>query len=143
MRVRLGPPEGFEEGKLTLVDLRTDEGQLDEAVVWRWRDRLYAVRNHCSHQGARLCHGWLVPRIVADREGEIDRESDVPLLRCPRHRWEYDPATGRSLVDPSAKLKVWPVVVEDGDAFLELAGSKRTNVTAVVRKGVESEGGRA
>jgi nitrite reductase (NADH) small subunit len=142
MRVSLGPPERFPEGKLTTVDLRGEEGVFDEAVVWRWHDRLYAVRNYCSHQGGPLCRGRLVPRVTADREGGgLNSDGDVPLLRCPWHRWEFDPATGRAIVDPAVRLKTWPITVENGNAFLEITSTRRMNVTAAIKTDASREGG--
>jgi len=62
---------------------------------------LYALDNTCLHRGGPLGEGQL--------EGNV--------ITCPWHGWQYDVKSGRSLVNPLAKVKSYPVRV-DGDTVL-------------------------
>ena len=44
------------------------------------------------------------------REGEI--------IRCAWHGWEFEIATGRSLVDPRIRARTYPVEVADGRVYV-------------------------
>jgi AcrR family transcriptional regulator len=47
---------------------------------------------------------------VYGREGEI--------VRCARHGWEFEIATGRALVDPHVRARTYPVTVEAGQVVV-------------------------
>jgi len=40
------------------------------------------------------------------------------IIRCPWHLWEFDIATGRCLVDAEARVKTYPVSIENGDVIV-------------------------
>jgi nitrite reductase (NADH) small subunit len=80
--------------------------------------RFYALHNRCPHRGGALClgpvTGTALPttdyRYVYGREGEI--------LRCAWHGWEFEIASGRSLVDPRMRAKTYPVEVDGDDVYV-------------------------
>jgi nitrite reductase/ring-hydroxylating ferredoxin subunit len=77
-----------------------------------------ALRNLCPHKSGPLCTGRVSGRIVAVAPPSVDDpglivERDGEIIRCPWHLWEFDIATGRCLVDPRARVKTYPVTVED------------------------------
>ena len=82
----------------------------------------YALRNLCPHKSGPLCTGRVSGRIVADappsdrpllvEDYEVERDGEI--IRCPWHLWEFEIATGRCLVDPKARVKTYPVRIEDG-----------------------------
>ena len=39
---------------------------------------------------------------------------------CPWHAWEFDCRTGENDRNPAVRLDTFPVVVEDGEIFLEV-----------------------
>jgi nitrite reductase/ring-hydroxylating ferredoxin subunit len=88
-------------------------------VVMRLADgTLRALRDVCSHEGARLSEGWLIPRLVASDVGFPTSEGVV--LRCPWHGYEFDVDTGRCLADPErVRARAYPVTVENGTVVLE------------------------
>jgi nitrite reductase/ring-hydroxylating ferredoxin subunit len=47
---------------------------------------------------------------VYGREGQI--------LRCSRHGWEFEIATGRALADPRVRARTYPVTVENGHVIV-------------------------
>jgi 3-phenylpropionate/trans-cinnamate dioxygenase ferredoxin subunit len=79
--------------------------------------RFYALRNSCPHQGGPLCLGRTVGLVTATRPGEITYTREGEILRCPWHGWEFDPATGACLDDPSMRVAVYPAKAE-GDRVL-------------------------
>lgn len=87
--------------------------------------RFYALRNLCPHKSGPLCTGFISGRMVADQppttanEGNLAYADEGRIIRCPWHLWEFDVTTGECLVDPSARVKTYPVVVEDDQIIIE------------------------
>ena len=88
--------------------------------------RFHALRNLCPHKSGPLCTGRVQGRIVADAppSGRALAVEDYrvaeqgEIIRCPWHLWEFEIATGRCLVDPKARVKTYPVAVEDGEVVV-------------------------
>ena len=91
--------------------------------VFRIDGRVVAFRNHCPHNGAPVCEGTLSGTVLCD--GEFDRHlaHEGRILRCPRHAWEFLLPEGVTLTQPAYRLLSHPVVIEDGEVFVELPGS--------------------
>ena len=93
-----------------------------KVVLCRHNDDFFVLRDICSHHGAQLSGGILGGTNVASEVGEYHYGRDGLVLRCPRHGFEYDITTGRSLHDPEhQRVKAYPVVVRDDDVFVQLA----------------------
>jgi nitrite reductase/ring-hydroxylating ferredoxin subunit len=93
--------------------------------VFNVNGTFHALRNLCPHKSGPLCTGRVSGRIVAVAPPSVDDpgltvERDGEIIRCPWHLWEFDIATGRCLVDPRARVKTYPVVVE-GDQVVVYA----------------------
>ena len=80
--------------------------------------RLYALHNRCPHRGGPLCLGTVTGTALPtdDYRYEYGREGEI--LRCAWHGWEFEIASGRSLVDPKIRARTYPVEVEDGDVYV-------------------------
>ena len=116
MAVDLGPVDSFQENAIRVVV--TDR---HEVGVFKWRGALYAIRNYCCHQGGPICRGSLTLRIASSSVGEVEIDQDTPVLLCPWHNWEFDPRTGRALIEGDRfRLKMWPIRVADEHAFIDL-----------------------
>ncbi len=63
-----------------------------------------AIDNACAHMGAPLSSGTL-------SEGKIV---------CPWHGWEYDPATGKSDVNPEVGVRVYELRFEGDDVLVRI-----------------------
>jgi nitrite reductase/ring-hydroxylating ferredoxin subunit len=115
-RVRwLGTIADFTEGARRFV---TVDGR--EIGVLRHRDTFYAFANRCPHQGGPVCEGLVFDRVteLVDEEGRLLGSRFVveePRLACPWHGVEFDLASGECTIEPSLRLRRYPVRVANGD----------------------------
>ena len=63
-----------------------------------------AMENVCLHRGGPLGQGFI----------------DGGMVVCPWHGWQWDPVTGQAGHNPSAKLAVYPLRIENGDVLVEI-----------------------
>ena len=86
----------------------------DQSIgVFNVHGRCYALRNRCPHQGAPLCRGWICGTLVATRAFEYVYAREDEIIKCPWHGWEFEIATGRSVVNPhKVRVKTYEVTVE-------------------------------
>lgn len=79
-----------------------------------------ALINRCPHQGAPLCRGEIVSRLVAPSPGDYRLTRSGEMIRCPWHCWEFDIRTGQSLCDPnSVQARAFDVAVEPGKRLVD------------------------
>jgi len=81
--------------------------------------RFYALANRCPHRGAPLCTG-LVATPLDTTNAEIALGARGSIVRCPWHKWEFDIATGRSLVDERLRARRYAVRLEADDVVVSL-----------------------
>ncbi|MCF6755790.1 non-heme iron oxygenase ferredoxin subunit [Pseudomonas stutzeri] len=80
-------------------------------AVYRIADAFYATDDVCSHGQALLS------------EGEVDEDY---VVECPWHGGTFDVRTGEALSFPCVlPIKVYPVTVEGGKLYLDLAAGDR------------------
>lgn len=75
----------------------------------------YAWRNICPHAGAPVCKGNVCGTRMPSMVYEYEYGQDQQILRCPWHGWEFNLKTGEHLVDPTVKLRGYPVEVDGKD----------------------------
>ena len=63
-----------------------------------------AMDNICLHRGGLLGQGLI----------------ENGNLVCPWHAWAWDPKTGEAAHNPSAKVAVYPLKIENGDVLVEI-----------------------
>lgn len=80
--------------------------------------RLFATSNHCPHHGGPLCKGRVSGAMLPSQPQEYRYGYEGQILRCPWHGWEFDLESGNSLFDPSVRMKVYGIEVEDGQIVL-------------------------
>jgi nitrite reductase (NADH) small subunit len=93
--------------------------------LFRVKGRLHAWVNRCPHQGGPVCTGDVIGRteleLAADRTVVREvRSSDVLLLACPWHGWEFDVETGVCAALPTRRLLRVEVAERDGAAWVTL-----------------------
>ena len=101
--------------------------QLDKTriVVCRSNDSVMALRDICPHQGAQLSGGLFGGTNVPSAAGEYEFGRAGEIVRCPRHGFEFDCGTGRSLHDPdNVRVKTYPVVEQDDALYVDLGDGR-------------------
>lgn len=89
-----------------------------EIGVFHVNGEFFALINRCPHQGAALCRGAIVHKLVSPSPGNYSLAHDQPMLRCPWHCWEFDLRTGQSWCDPdSIRARTYDVKVEPGETL--------------------------
>lgn len=102
-RLRLAPLSDF-AGRLGYVG-RVDESPAGPIALYHLGGRLWAVADRCPHAGASLCEGVL----------------DGAVVTCPRHGSQFRVTDGSRLRGPAdTDLETFPVIVEAGEAFVEM-----------------------
>jgi nitrite reductase/ring-hydroxylating ferredoxin subunit len=93
-------------GRLGLV-LRLDEEATGPVAVYHIGNDVVAVQDLCPHAGAMLSNG------------EVNVDDGV--VTCPEHGSRFDTRSGERLRGPADQgLGTFPIVVEDGQAYLQL-----------------------
>jgi NAD(P)H-dependent nitrite reductase small subunit len=98
-----------EKGKVILV-----EGK--EIALFKLDGAVYAIDNHCLHEGGPLGHGPVKDGIVA----------------CPWHLWKFDIRTGAMVEAPAMKVDCFRVKIEGDDVLLDVS-----DLTAPLRRNQE------
>ena len=69
----------------------------------------YAINDRCSHGNASMSEGYL---------------EDDATVECPLHSARFCLTTGQALCLPATDpIQTFPVIVEDGQLFVEMAGA--------------------
>jgi nitrite reductase/ring-hydroxylating ferredoxin subunit len=87
--------------------------------LFRVAGKLYALADRCPHRGAPLCSGMITTPIETDG-GEIVLGPRASIVRCPWHKWEFEIATGRSLVDARLRVRRYAVHLDDEHVVVTL-----------------------
>ena len=87
--------------------------------LYRVAGNLHALANRCPHRGAPLCAGMIATPLEADGATVMlgPRHS---VVRCPWHKWEFDIATGRCLVDTRLRVRRYAVHLDGADVVVTL-----------------------
>jgi 3-phenylpropionate/trans-cinnamate dioxygenase ferredoxin component len=75
-----------------------------QIAIFNVNGKLVACDNVCLHRGGPL------------GEGDIEEL----IVTCPWHGWQYDLATGECLMNPKAKIPLYPVMVEGDSVCVEI-----------------------
>ena len=109
-----GPPRGVRVRAVDVADVagrlgvvaRLEDTPAGPLAVYHVGGKLVAACDVCPHAGARLSTGALEEAVVT----------------CPLHGSQFDVRTGERLRGPADDpIATYPVVVEDGVAYVELA----------------------
>lgn len=66
--------------------------------------KLFALQNNCPHMDSPI------------EDGAVERG----VLTCPWHGWQFNLATGVSLMSDHIRIPSYPVRIENGQVFVEL-----------------------
>jgi nitrite reductase/ring-hydroxylating ferredoxin subunit len=82
--------------------------------VYNVDGHFYAVQNVCPHALGPVCRGTFGGTFLPSKPGEWTAGLENRVIRCPRHRWEFDITTGESVMGVDRrKLVTFPVSIED------------------------------
>ena len=110
MKAVIAPLAEFAPGQRRIVDVGGRS-----IGVFRVRDRFYAIRNRCPHQGGPLCLGHILGDAVARQPGSAELSPNPLRIACPWHGWEYDLEGGQSFMGASAAgVRSYEVELEPG-----------------------------
>ncbi len=93
-----------------------------EIGVFNVRGQLYAMPNHCLHQGGPLCEGNVGGTYVATEESgwKPAYVYDGEIVVCPWHAMEFNVTSGRCLGRRRARLRQYRVRVDGNDVKITL-----------------------
>jgi nitrite reductase (NADH) small subunit len=111
---RLPLREAPEEGSMRMVEIGGHR-----VGLFRVGGELHALANRCPHRGAPLCAGRIATPIEI-HDGELALGSRASVVRCPWHKWEFEIATGRCLVDDKLRARTYAVRVEADEVVVSL-----------------------
>ncbi|MFL5927668.1 MAG: Rieske (2Fe-2S) protein [Gaiellaceae bacterium] len=111
---RLPIAEAPAEGAVRLLEI----GGL-RVGLFRVADAFHALADRCPHRGAPLCAGRVAAPIGYEN-GEVTLGLHASVLRCPWHKWEFDIATGRCLVDEKLRVRRYAVRIDDEEIVVTL-----------------------
>jgi nitrite reductase (NADH) small subunit len=111
---RLPAADAPAEGDVRMVEI---DGH--RIGLYRVGDELHALADRCPHRGAPICSGRVVTPIEV-RDGCLELGDQASVLRCPWHKWEFEIATGRCLVDQRLRLRRYAVQVDGEDVVVSL-----------------------
>ena len=112
--VRVPLADAPAEGARTMVDVGGRR-----IGLYRVDGRFHALADRCPHRGAPLCAGMIGTPFELDG-GDVSLGLPRSIVRCPWHKWEFDIASGRCLVDPRLRARRYEVRVEDGAVVVTL-----------------------
>jgi nitrite reductase/ring-hydroxylating ferredoxin subunit len=85
-----------------------------EVAIVKWNGEIYAVAARCPHMNALLSAGMVGPLLAGGcKVGDISVDSEVPLLACPWHGWQFDLRTGILRWDSTCRIRTYGTACED------------------------------
>ena len=87
--------------------------------LYRVQGMLHALADRCPHRGAPICAGKIGTPIEIDA-GALRLGAEQSVVRCPWHKWEFEIATGRSLVDNRLRVRRYAVRLDGEDVVVTL-----------------------
>jgi nitrite reductase/ring-hydroxylating ferredoxin subunit len=87
--------------------------------LYRVDGELHALANRCPHRGAPLCAGTIATPLEID-SGSPSLGRRDSIVRCPWHKWEFEIATGRCLVDERLRVRRYKVELDGEEIVVSL-----------------------
>jgi nitrite reductase (NADH) small subunit len=112
---RIPLDEAPEEGSVRILEIGGHR-----VGLYRVGDNLHALADRCPHRGAPICSGRIATPIEAD-DHTFTLGTANSIVRCPWHKWEFEIATGRSLVDDRLRVRTYDVRL-DGEHVVVTLG---------------------
>lgn len=104
-RVHVPDTDRLAEGEARKVDVGDPAAGGLQVLLCRVEGRVYALHNHCPHEGGKIVAGPLV-------EGKY--------AVCPLHGYAFDPRTGKPVGVTCRSARTFRVVERDGSCEILL-----------------------
>jgi nitrite reductase/ring-hydroxylating ferredoxin subunit len=102
-------------------EMRAFQVEGRDVLFVRNGNTVYALRDLCPHQGAKLSTGVLSCRRVAVAVGQYNSANERSMVRCPWHNWEFNCADGTATHDPQrVRVATYTARIEDGAIYLAI-----------------------
>jgi nitrite reductase (NADH) small subunit len=88
--------------------------------LYRIGDELHALADRCPHRGAPLCSSGRIATAIELRDGRPTLGHPDTLVRCPWHKWDFDIASGRCVVDARLRVRRYAVRVDEDEIVITL-----------------------
>ncbi len=88
--------------------------------LYRVGQQLHALADRCPHRGAPLCSSGRIATAIELRDGHPALGDRDALVRCPWHKWDFDIASGRCVVDTRLRVRRYAVRVENDEVVVAL-----------------------
>ena len=88
-------------------------------AIFNIKGEFFGLLNRCPHQGAALCEGPLIGLAQSIDPGAIEYSRLGEIIRCPWHGWEFDPASGRCVDEPTMRVAVYPAKSVGGRVLVQ------------------------
>ena len=111
---RLPLADAPDEGRVVMLDLAGHR-----VGLYRVNGAYHALADRCPHRGAPLCGGRIATPIEAG-PGGLTLGAPHSIVRCPWHKWEFEIATGKSLVDDKLRVRCYAVRLEGDEVVVTL-----------------------
>jgi 3-phenylpropionate/trans-cinnamate dioxygenase ferredoxin subunit len=88
--------------------------------LYRVGEDLHALADRCPHRGAPLCSSGRIATGIELRDGRPVLAEPETLVRCPWHKWDFDIASGRCVVDPRLRVRRYAVRIDGDEVVVSL-----------------------
>ena len=86
--------------------------------IFNVNGNISAILNVCPHELGPVCQGKVGGTTLPSQPGEYNWGRDGEIIFCPWHGWEFDMQTGVCLTDPTVRLRLFPISVEDSIIYI-------------------------
>ncbi len=112
-KIHIGKVENIPDGVFTILNLK----KYSVGVI-RIEEDFKAYLNVCPHAGAPICQGEVSRLVVSDQPFLSYDDSEIKVVRCPWHNYEYDLSTGQGILSDAGKLISIATEEINGELFL-------------------------
>jgi nitrite reductase (NADH) small subunit len=107
------------------ADIRPGERRIVKVAgksigIFNVKGKYFALLNRCPHMGGHLCEGPITGTALPTSGDDYIYGMEGELVRCGWHGWEFEIASGKSLVDPKMQVRAYPVTEEQGSLVIHI-----------------------
>lgn len=89
----------------------------------------FACTDRCPHRGAPLVIGGQLVTPIVESAGGLTLGEPRSSVRCPWHKWDFDLASGRCVVDDRLRLRTFHAWIDGDDVVVSMDPQGAAEVT--------------